>query len=124
MNKFKEWWRIQKAHFTAWKIHEKIGTMIGVPIMFIACSIGLWKASVVIPWYVFFPVVVFAFFVGVLVGYEVCQNHLETGKKAIILWLKERVVDSFMDVVVASWKSGIISIIIIAGYYCYIIFSN
>ncbi len=99
----KAWWKRQLANITAWKAHYKIGTNVSIPVM-LMIAIPL----AVIFKQVWIAVTIFAFLVGVFSGYEVCQNHLETGKVAIIAWLNTRLIDSFGDVVVASFWGVII----------------
>ena len=105
------WWKTQKENFTAWKAHEKIGDKIGIPIMILlGIPLSIWFRQ---PWII---ITMFAFFLGNLSGYEVCQCRLETGKAAIILWLKTKIVDSIMDCFVASYKSGVVVVLFVFGY--------
>jgi len=106
-----KWWSVQKSNFTSWKVHEKMGDKIGIPIMvLVGIPLSVWLRQ---PWII---VTMFAYFLGNLNGFEIHQNHLEQGKQAIIDWLQKRVVDSLMDEFVASYKSGVVVALFIFGY--------
>ena len=106
-----KWWKIQKSNFTAWYAHESIGDKIGLPAMVLGVMLSILFKE---PW---LSIVFFAYFLGNLNGYEICQNHLEQGWDKVKLWLETKIVDSLMDELVACYKSGIAVIIFLVVWH-------
>jgi len=94
------------SNITAWDAHERIGDLILLPIS-VVFGVGL---SIIFhtAWFAWLA---YALVLGVTMGYEVCQNKLETGMAPLKAWAGKRLFDSVGDCWVATYKPFLLAVV-------------